>query len=66
MIGEKMNVDGFPFKFVTIFESVDYYFFLTSEDTVKELIIEFLKIMLGKKSGLSKDYDAKIIFQGTN
>ena len=41
-------------------------FFLKSEDTVKELIVEFLKIILGKNCALSKDYDAKIIFQWTN
>ena len=29
-----MYVDGYPYKFVTIFESVDYYCFLKLEDTV--------------------------------
>ena len=59
----KKNVDGYPFKFVTMFEDDDYYYFLKSEDTVKKLIIEFLKIILGNKYFSSKYYDAKIIFQ---
>ena len=61
-----MNVDGYPFKFVIVFEDDDYYCFLKSEDTVKELIIEFLKIILGNKYSSSKDYDANKIFQGVN
>ena len=36
MIGEKINVDGYPFKFMAMFENHDYYRFLKSEDTVKE------------------------------
>ena len=66
MIREKMNVDGYPFKFVIMFEDDDYYCFLISEDTVKELIIEFLKIILGNKYSSSKDYDTNKIFQGVN
>ena len=66
MIREKMNVDGYPFKFVIMFEDDDYYYFLKSENTVKELIIEFLKIILGKKYSSSKDYDTNKIFQGVN
>ena len=59
-----MNVDGCPFKFVTLFVDVDYYCFLKSEDTIKELIIEWFKIILGNKCHSSKDYDANLIFQG--
>ena len=66
MIGEGMNVDGHPFKFVTMFENGDYQCFLKSEDTVKELIIELLKLVIGKNYSSSKDYDTKIIFKGVN
>ena len=58
-----MNIYCHPFKFVTMFENDDYYYFLKLEDTVKELIIEFLKIIIGKNYSSSKDYDTKIIYQ---
>ena len=47
-------------------EDGNHYCFLKSEDIVKEFVIEFLTIILGKKYSSSKDYDVKIIFQGTD
>ena len=35
MIGEKMNVDGYLYNFVTIFKNGAYYCFLKEEDTVQ-------------------------------
>ena len=61
-----MNIYGHPFKFVTMFENDEYYYFLKLEDTVTELIIEFLKIIIGKNSSSSKGYDTKTIFKGVN
>lgn len=62
IIGEKMNTDGYPYKFVTIFGSDTYYCFLESEDTVKELITLFLKLNLGKTYSFTEDHNAYIIF----
>ena len=38
MIGEKMNVNGYPFKFVTHYNNESYYCFLKDEDKIKDLI----------------------------
>ena len=47
-------------------EDSNHYCFLKSQDIVKEFIIKFLTIILGKKYSSSIDYDVKIIFQGTD
>ena len=65
-IGAKMIVDGFPYKFVTLHDNEDYYCFLRKDDTIKELINEFLIVILGSKFSSSEDYDVKIIFSGKN
>lgn len=64
-IGEKINIDGYPYKFETIFESGTYFYFLGSEDTVKDLIRYFLEIILCNEYSSSNDYNTMIIFKGT-
>ena len=43
IIGENMIGDGYPYKFVTFLNSLEYYCFLKTEDTVYELITDLLK-----------------------
>ena len=59
-----MKKDGYPYKFVTIFDNDTYFCFLDSEDTVKHLLTSFLTLILGDKYSSSKYYNAYIIFQG--
>ena len=54
--------DGYPYKFVTYLNSVEYYYFLKTEDPVYELITDLLKQF--KKKSSSQKNDAKIIFAG--
>ena len=63
-IGEQMTGDGFPYKFVTFHENEEYFCFLRVEDTIKEMIDDFLQIILGSKYSSSQDYGAQIMFSG--
>ena len=63
-IGAKMIEDGFPYKFVTLHENKEYFCFLRKEETIKEMINDFLIVILGSKFSSSQDYGAKIIFSG--
>ena len=59
-----MTGDGFPYKFVTFHENEEYFCFLRVEDTIKEMIDDFLQIILGSKYSSSQDYGAQIMFSG--
>ena len=50
MIGENINVNGYPYKYVTIFKNDTYNCFLKEEDTDQELISSFVKVILSKKN----------------
>ena len=57
--------NGFPYKFVTIYINEEYFCFLQVNDTVKEMNVEFLIIILGDKYCVSKDYGVTIYFAGS-
>ena len=59
-----MKVDSYPYNFATFFDNDTNLCFLRSEDTVKDLIVSCLQLILGDKYSYSKDYNAYIIFQG--
>ena len=63
-IGEQMTGDGYPYKFVTLHENEEYFCFLQMDDTIKEMLVGFLQIIVGPKFSSSQDYDAKIMFAG--
>ena len=65
-IGVKITDDGYPYKFVTPYENEEYFYFLRMNDTIKEILDEFLQIILGPKFSSSQDYGAKIMFAGKN
>ena len=45
-LGEQMTGDGYPYKFVTFHENEEYFCFLKIDDTVNEMIVEFLEIIV--------------------
>ena len=57
-----MTGDGYPFKFVTFHENEEYFCFLQIDDTIKEILVEFLQIIVGAKFSSSQDYGAKIMY----
>ena len=57
-----MTEDDFPYKFVTRHENKEYFCFLRKEDTIKEMINDFLIVILGSKFSSSQDYGAQIMF----
>ena len=59
-----MTGDGYPFKFVTFHENEEYFCFLQMDDTIKEMLVEFLQITVREKSSSSQDYGAKIMYAG--
>ena len=59
-----MTDDGYPYKFVTFYENEEYFCFLQVDDTIKEMLVEFLQIILGVTFSSSQDYGAKIIYEG--
>ena len=59
-----MTGDGFPYKFATRHENEEYFCFLRVEDTIKEMIDDFLIIILGSEFSSSQDYGAQIMFGG--
>ena len=63
-LGEKMIGDGYPYKFVTFFENEEYFYFLQVDDTIKEMLVDFLQIIVGAKFPSSQDYGFKIIYTG--
>ena len=65
MIGGEMNVDGFLFKFVTHHNNKSYYYFLRDNDTIKDLISQFLEISVGRTYIPNHYYSAQVMFQGS-
>ena len=62
-LGEKMTGDGYPYKFVTFFnENEEYFCFLQVDDIIKEMLAEFLQIVVGAKISSLQDYGAKIMY----
>ena len=60
-----MNVNGYPFEFVTHYNNESYYYFLKDEDTIKYLISQFLEIIVGPTYKPFQDYGAQIMFKGS-
>ena len=56
--------DGYPYKFVTFYENKEYLYFLQVDDTIKEILIEFLQVIVGAKFTTSQEYGTKIIYAG--
>ena len=50
-----MTGDGYPYKFVTIYVNGEYFCFLQVNDTIKEMLVEFLQIILGANFYLHKN-----------
>ena len=63
-LGEKMTGDGYPYKFVIFYKNEEYFCFLQVDDNIKEMLVEFLQIIVGAKFSSLQDYAAKIIFGG--
>ena len=61
-LGERMTGDGYPYKFVTLYENEEYFCFLQMDDTIKEMLVEFFQIIVGAKFSSSQDYGAKIMY----
>ena len=61
-IGEQMTGDGYPYNFVTLHENEEYFCFLRMEDTIKEMIVEFLQVIIGPKCPSAQDYETQIMF----
>ena len=59
-----MNGDGYPYKFVTPYENEEYFSFLRMDDTIKEILVEFLQFIIGPKFSSSQDYGTEIMFAG--
>ena len=60
-----MTGDGYPYKFVIFFyENEESFCFLQVDDIIKEMLAEFLQIIVGAKISSSQDYGAKIIYAG--
>ena len=59
-----MTGDGYPYKFVTPYENEEYFSFLRMDDTIKEILVEFLQIVIGPKFSSSQDYGTEIMFAG--
>ena len=53
-LGEKMTDDGYPYKCVIFYENEEYLCFLQVGDTIKEILVEFLQIIVGKNFHLHK------------
>ena len=63
-IGEQMSSDGYPYNFLTLYENEEYFCFLQMDDTIKEMLVEFLQIIVSSKILSSRDYGANIMFVG--
>ena len=61
----EINVNGYPFKFVTHYNNENYYCFLKDEDTIKDLISQFFEIFIGPTYKPFQDYGAQIMFKGS-
>ena len=60
-----MTGDGYPYKFVTFLMRMNNIFvFFQVNDTIKEMFVEFLQIVVGLNILSSQDYGAKIMFAG--
>ena len=64
MCGDEMKHIGHPFKCVTRYENEDYYCCLREVDTIKEILSQFLKIIMGNSYQSSKSYSARIAYNG--
>ena len=56
-----MTGDGYPYKFVTFHENEEYLCFLQVDDTIKEMRVEFIQIIVGTIFSSAQDYGAKIM-----
>ena len=63
-INDKMNSEGYLYKFNTSHKNEDYFFFLQLNDAVKEMIVEFLIVILGVEYDISKNYGDQIWYGG--
>ena len=63
-VGKKITGDGYHYKFVTFYENEEYFCFLQVDDTIKEMLVEFLQIIVGKIFHLYKNFGAKIMYAG--
>ena len=61
-LGEKMTGDGYPYKFVNLHDNEVYFCFFQFDDTIKEILVEFLQIIVGEMFSSSQDYGAKIMY----
>ena len=61
----EINVNGYPFKFVTHYNNEKYYCFLKDEDTIKDLISQFFEIFICPTYKPFQDYGAQIMFKGS-
>ena len=57
------NGNGYRFKFVSHYNSKNYYCFLKGEDTIRDLIAQFLEIIVGPKYNPSNNYSARIMYK---
>ena len=64
MCGDEMKHIGHPFKCVTRYENEDYYCCLREVDTIKEILSQFLEIIMGNSYQSSKNYGARIAYKG--
>ena len=58
----EMNVDRYPFQFVTHHNNESYYCFLWDNDTIKDLVSQFLEMIAGRTYKPNHDYGAQILF----
>ena len=60
-----MNVNGYPFNSVTHYNNENYYYFLKDDDTITDMISQFLEIIVDPKCNPSNDYGAQIMYKGS-
>ena len=51
-------------KFVTFYKNEEYFCFLQVDDNIKEMLVEFLQIIVGANFLSSQDYATIIMFEG--
>ena len=60
-----MNVNSYPFNFVTRYNNESYYCFLKDEDITKDLISQFWEIIVGPTYKNFQDYGAQVMYKGS-
>ena len=60
-----MNVNSYPFNFVTRYNNESYYCFLKDEDITKDLISQFWEIIVGPTYQKFQDYGAQVMYKGS-